>query len=92
MSKEEFSNRGDTKREREVANLLNKKIPGHIIMSVRFAGWSDSSSNAKGQRFFVSVDLAGGGVIPGGYVDDEMSAKQQAEDIYENISNLATGL
>jgi len=87
-SKEEFKNTGTTKREREVARLLNEKIRVNIVVGVRFANWSDS----EGTRLFVSVDLVGGQSIPGGYVSDEMNAKQQAEAIYKNISTLARGL
>jgi hypothetical protein len=92
MGKEEFRNDGTTKREQEVAKLLNKKIPGHIVIGVRFAGWTGSGPSVKGNRLFVSVDLVGGGVVPGGYVGDGMNAKEQAESIYENIATMASGL
>jgi len=91
-SKEKFMNTGTTKREREVARLLNKNIPGNIVEGVRFSEWLGSGPSVRGTRLYVSVDLVGGRAISGGYVGDEMNAKQQAEAIYQTISALAGGV
>jgi hypothetical protein len=72
-----FENKGTSKREKEVARLLNKKIPGNIVEAVRFA-WIGSS-------LYVSVDLYGGRSIKGGYVNNDMSAEAQADSIYDQI-------
>jgi len=73
-----FRNQGTTKREKEVARLLGKMIPGRIVEAVRFAG--------SGGSIYVSVDIYGGRAIGGGYVDEHLSAKEQADSIYKYIN------
>lgn len=73
-----FSNQGTTKREKRVAPLLNKKMPGRIVEFVRFGG--------VGNSLYVSVDLHGGRTIGGGYVEESMSAAEQAQSIYQHIN------
>jgi len=80
---EVFMNTGTTKREREVARLLNSRIPGNIVECVRFSEWR---GEPVGKALYVAVDLIGGRPISGGYVKEEMNAKQQAEAIYKTIS------
>lgn len=86
MGGEKFMNNGTTKRELEVARLLNKRIPGNIVEGVRFSEWIGSGPDVRGTRLYVSVDLAGGRTVSGGYIGDEMNAKQQAEAIYQTIA------
>ncbi|MFQ5750858.1 MAG: hypothetical protein ACE5HI_02580 [bacterium] len=79
---EEFTNQGTTKREKQVAQLLNGKMRVRIVESVRFANWSLEGPDS----LIVSVDLVGGRTVPGGYVKRGMTAKEQAEEIYQNIN------
>ena len=39
-------------------------------------------------ELYVSVDLVGGRSVSGGYVQDEMNMRQQAEAIYKTIASL----
>ena len=73
----QFANQGTTAREMEVRSLLNRKIPGGVVQSVRFAG--------NGGSIFVSIDLYGGRTIRGGYVGADMTAQQQADSILSTI-------
>ena len=70
---------------REVAHLLNSRIPGNIVEGVRFSEWI---GEPVGKGLYVSVDLAGGRSISGGYVKEEMNARRQAKEIYETIAAL----
>jgi len=75
---ERFENRGTTTREREVARLLNRRLP--IVEGVRFA-------YSSGQlRAF--VDLFGGNSFDGGTVDEALTAQQQADSIYRYVNAL----
>jgi hypothetical protein len=81
---EQFRNSGDTKREREVARLLNGLLPAPIVETIRFC--EQSGMGLAPDEVAVYIDLAGGNAIKGGYVKKSMTAKQQAEKILRSIN------
>jgi hypothetical protein len=79
-----FYNSGTTKRERQVARLLNRWLPVDVVERGQFGPWL---GGGIGDALSVSVDLTEGRTVPGGFVKGQISAHERASAIYQVIAS-----